>query len=137
MLDKVSQVAREMILNRYGFRDDTSYNSGVENVSEIIKYEVLTIGNKDILLTCRKLYNLDFDMRNCKKSIEVVLNYLYAYYKTDILYAKWLTLAENVVYLYGENISKYLIPINSLIISDLGFDGCLFVSNKNFEKRGN
>ena len=136
MLDKVSQVAREMVVNGYGFRDDTCYNSGVENAVDVINYEVLTIGNSDILLTCRNLYHLDVDLRSRKKSVNIILNFLFFYYKTDILFAKWLTLAENVVYLYGENLSRYVIPKSSLIVSDLNIDGCLFVSDKIFRKEG-
>lgn len=131
---KYSETAIEILTNGFGYRDDNYSGQGIEDLESIVKYEVLELQNRDILYTCRKLYALDYDMRNLNKSIEVVLNFFYSFYESKILYAKWLTLEKYVVYLYGKNISKYQIPKDSLIVSDLNIDGILFVSNYKFER---
>ena len=131
---KLSKEAVELLRSGIGFRDDTCYGSGVENFSDIIAYETFTLCNTDILRKCRELYELNLDLRKKKESIQRILYYIYDYYKTDRIYAKWFGLRENVRVLYGSEISVYRIPINSLIVSDLGYDGCLFVSKDKFYK---
>lgn len=133
---KYSETAIEILTNGFGYRDDNYSGQGIEDLESIVKYEVLELQNRDILYTCRKLYALDLDIRNLKKSVEVVLKFFYHFYNSKILYAKWLTLEKFVVYLYGKDVSKYSIPINSLIVSDLNTEGILLVSNKRFEREG-
>lgn len=134
-LNKLSETSKSLIQNRMGFRNNEYYNSGVVSFEEILKYEVIELGNVDILLTCRKLYDIKFDMRNKKESIQKVLDYFYKIYKTKNLYAIWLTSQDNVQRYYpGSAISKYLINKTSLIVSDLDVEGILFIDRSIFEE---
>lgn len=134
-LNKLSETSKSLLQNKQGFRNNEYYNSGVVSFEEILKYEVMELGNVDILLTCRKLYGIKFDMRNKKESIQKVLDYFYKIYKTKNLYAIWLTSQDNVQRYYpGSTISKYLINKTSLIVSDLDVEGVLFIDRSIFEE---
>lgn len=134
-LNKLSETSKSLLQNKQGFRNNEYYNSGVVSFEEILKYEVMELGNVDILLTCRKLYDIKFDMRNKKESIQKVLDYFYKIYKTKNLYAIWLTSQDNVQRYYpGSTSNKYLINKTSLIVSDLDVEGVLFIDRSIFEE---
>ena len=123
-----SETCLKMIQSKIGYRDDTAYNSGICNFSDILSYEVFELGNEDILRMFKNFYGLKINLRNKKKSIEKILNFCYNRYNSKVLYAKWLTTKENVLELYGNTISEYAIPDDFLVASDLEKDGVLFVS---------
>lgn len=134
-INKLSETSKSLIQNRIGFRNNEYYNSGIVSFEEILKYEVFELGNVDILLTCRKLYNVKFDMRNKKDSIQKILDFFYSLYKTKNLYAIWLTTQNNVQRYYpGDFISKYKINKTSLVVSDLDIEGVLFIDKGIFEE---
>lgn len=134
-INKLSETSKSLIQNRIGFRNNEYYNSGIVSFEEILKYEVFELGNVDILLTCRKLYNVKFDMRNKKDSIQKILDFFYSLYKTKNLYAIWLTTQNNVQRYYpGDFISKYKINKTSLVVSDLDVEGVLFIDKGIFEE---
>ena len=127
-----------MMVKDVGFRNDSCYNSGINSVFEIIDFEVFELGNNDILRTCKSLYGLKMDLRKRKESVEVVKQFLYNVYNTKELKGLWLAIPESVMKLYDgkSGMGKYKLPSDALIISDLGFDGCLFVSKIGFELKG-
>ena len=49
----LSYEARWMMVKDVGFRNDSCYNSGVNNVFDIIDFEVFELGNNNILRTCK------------------------------------------------------------------------------------
>ena len=134
----LSYEARWMMVKDVGFRNDSCYNSGVNNVFDIIDFEVFELGNNDILRTCKNLYGLKMDLRKRKESVEIVKQFLYNLYSTKELKGLWLAIPESVMKLYDGKLGmgKYKLPSDALIISDLGFDGCLFVSKIGFELKG-
>lgn len=131
---KESQVATVLLGHHKGFRNDYCYGSGVTDALEVIKYEVLELGNIDILETSRQKYNIKMDLRNKKQSIEILHKFLINYYGSRKLNVLWLSTYDSIMNMYGgsDSISTYFIPKNSLILSDLGFDGVLLVSNQEF-----
>lgn len=50
----MSQVLSNLLRDGTGWRNESLYNSGVTNFSDIMLYEVTCLGNSDILATCIK-----------------------------------------------------------------------------------
>lgn len=135
-LKGLSKEAQYMLIHHCGYRNDDCYNSGEELFLRVLNYEVFELGNTDILHSCKKIYGLNLDLRKRKESIQKIYKYFCKLLDTDILYCKWLATRENVIKLYdGEyNCGKYRLNLDSLIASDLGPDGILFISSMPFER---
>lgn len=131
-----------------GYRNENYGGAGVYKIKDIIEYEILELNNKDIIYTLNKFnYAKIFNkgkILNLKQSrvVYTINNIFYIisnYFQTDIsdLYGLWLTDEENVKQIYCYNSSsnefynKYNIQdIRILTISDLGNEGCLFITTK-------
>lgn len=137
--DKLSRESQIILANGYGYRNDFAYGSGVDNIFEIIDFEVFELGNNDVFYTCRELYDLKLDIRKKKECFQKIKLFLTSVFGTNKLYGLWLTSEDNVRKYYDGNsapyISVYEIPKKYgevLVISDLGVDGCLCVSKTPF-----
>lgn len=134
-LKGLSKEAQYMLYHHCGYRNDNCYNSGEELFLRVMNYEVFELGNTDILHSCKKIYGLKMDLRNRKESVRQINQFFCSMLNTNILFCKWLATKENVYKLYmgKENCTKYRLNLDSLIASDLGPDGVLFVSFAPFE----
>lgn len=131
-----SSTAKRLSKQKYGFRNDELYDSGVTDFKSILKFEVEELENTDIFDTCEDLYDIKYDMDNINSCIKSTLDFFYKHFKTKKLYAKWLTTKTMVKQLYeGDtyNIRKIKINDDFLIASDLGEQGVLFVSKSDFD----
>lgn len=134
-LKGLSKEAQYILYHRCGYRNDNCYNSGEELFLRVMNYEVFELGNTDILHSCKKIYRLNLDLRKRKESIRKINQFFCSILDTNTLFCKWLATKENVYKLYSgkENCTKYRLNLDSLIASDLGPDGVLFVSFAPFE----
>lgn len=133
-LHGLSKEAQKMLYTHCGYRNDFLYNSGKENFLEVMQFEVLELGNTDILHSCKRIYGLKLDLRKRKESMQKIYEYFCFLLDTDRLYCKWLATKEDVIRLYDgvENCNKVRLNLDSLIVSDLGPDGVLFISSMPF-----
>jgi len=130
----LSKESIELLETGIGYRNDLLYGSGIEDFEAVISHEILELGNRDIPLTCNKLYSISTSLMDIipKKVIRRIVDYMRTHYKTSSLYVKWLCTKCNVIEYYegcDENIVAYKIPSNALVISDLGREGALFISD--------
>ena len=130
-----------------GYRTEIAYGSGVRDLEKIIRYEIEELNNLDIPDTLVFKWDLtqleketiqDFtdnffdkyidDKQKQEEIIKICLNIIKREYP-NAKYALWLTNKDVVKKLYGgqdNNIDTYEIK-NTKPISDLGFDGGLYV----------
>lgn len=125
-----------MLTDRIGYRNDKCYGGNVDSFLEVMKYETYKLGNADIFLTCNKLYNMNLDISKEKECIEKVYSYFSRHFKSEEIYCIWLALKHSVYRLYDgeENCDMYKINDDSLVASELGMDGTLFISTDKFRK---
>lgn len=129
--NKLSKEAKELLLLNKGFRDDSVYNSKIISFPDVFMHEMFELGNTDIPLTLRKVYNMHgIDLRNKELTFNVVISNLCDLWHVsmDALICKWLATEDNVRKLYGSRVSVYKLPLQGLIASDLGPDGILVVT---------
>ena len=125
--------ARRMMQRMRGFRNDEIYGSGHEDFEEVIKYEILELGNTDIFDTIELLYPTTLKLpEDTYQAIDTIINFFKKVYRTNKLYVKWLATKDSVYEYYGGNPTCYVINPNALILSDLGKEGVLFISDKPF-----
>lgn len=135
----LSRESQLILAYGYGYRNNYIYGSGVDDAFKIIDYEVLELGNTDILYTCRKLYGLKLDIRKKKESIYIIKMFLRSVLGESKIYGMWFGTEENInKYYEGKgNCSCYFLPRNygeALVISDLGPEGSLVVSVNPFQE---
>ena len=128
-----SSSLKEMYDNRFGYKSNCLYGSGVVDAESIIIHEIIELGNKDILYTMNFLYGLRFG-EDDKDNVEKIMHFLKDRFGTNILYGKWLcSKVEHIIEFYCIDneeieISKVMIPDNTIPISDLGPEGVLWIS---------
>lgn len=128
-LSALSTETRKILTSKKGYRNDEFFGDRVLDLYDIIQYEIIELGNEDIpdtLLNTQpefQNYIKDGSLEELAKSCCVFLKEKYPRYKTGL----WLATKEAVQTLYRgtENISEYHIPAEYIVLSDLGFDGCL------------
>jgi hypothetical protein len=151
----LSETLKKLTEDGYGYRNETCYGSGVRTLSEVIYFEIEELGNIDIITTMATLYNPELmeylyeedgdsyvypdELINVQ---EEILKILESKMNTtrDNLCAIWLTTEEAVETLYCNqcaetDIRKIKILNSWLPISDIGYDGILFVYNKESEEK--
>lgn len=142
IINKLSKETQEMLNDGYGFRNDTLYGSGVEEIQKIIEFETIELENTDIFETCEELYGIDYetiDLNNpesVKNAVKKTIKFIFEHFNAEVLYGKWLAPEKSIIQYYegDEDISKYIIPDDAIIISDLGEQGALFVSAKGWRR---
>lgn len=124
------------------YRTETAYGSGVRDLRGVIEYEIIELGNTDIIETLLDTFKVTEEQdRKLNKYLD---NFEYEDEVVDICmdiirnkypqakYALWLADKDTVKSLYGgsdEDIDAYEIEYE-MPISDLGYDGKLFVYSK-------
>ena len=135
----ISKEAQTIINNGYGFRDDSTYDECITNPYDVCLFEVSELGNLDIPKTLLKLYKDKLSSEQINFLDDLIdINYWDDSYESDYLeilstiignrnYCLWVCSSEEeVLELYGDNIEKYDIPKDSIILSDLSNEGVLF-----------
>ena len=126
-------IFNEVIIMIIGYRTlASSFDSILVPFNEVLEFETKELCNVDIYLTMRERYNLKVDLRwNRDKCNAVVRNFLKEKYKGLELFCVWLCESPyNVKELYAhgdEEIIKVILPNNALLVSDLGYDGRLYI----------
>lgn len=119
-----------------GYRTlESSFNGIISLFKDVLEYETLELGNVDIYLTMRELYNIKLDLRwKRQKCNEIVMQFLRNKYRGIDIYCVWLCSdIQDVKRLYarnGESIIRVYLPDNALLVSNLGPDGKLYVIHK-------
>ena len=123
------------------YRAEDTYGSGIRDIYEVIFYELVELGNTDILEYCLEHYLLDTIIEDSVEDLidnyteydeEYINDIIYAMIheiekktNTQLKYCLWLASKEAVEDLYaGENINKYY--TSNIILSDLDYDGTLY-----------
>ena len=115
-----------------GYRTlESSFNSIVAPFEDVLEYETLELGNVDIYMTMRELYNIKLDLRwKRQKCNEIVMQFLRNKYRCTGIHCVWLCDdIQDVKRLYarnGEEIIRVYLPDNALLVSNLGPDGKLY-----------
>ena len=116
-----------------GYRtEDSEFDTVLVPFKKVLEYETKELSNVDIYLTMREKYGLHIDLRwNKDKCNQIVLNYIYQRLKGVEPYCVWLCESpQDVKRLYSRGSSRLLevfLPDHAIIVSDLGFEGKLYV----------
>ena len=141
----MSATLKDLLKNKIGYRNPNFQGSGEKNCYDVIRFEIESLGNLDILYTMSELYNLDFSeylyeddgeeyaMEDCIVDlVTFITNFLEEKFSTtkENISVIWLTSKEGVEKLYSYNedteIAEFSIGENWMPISDIGMDGILF-----------
>ena len=132
---KLSKTSLEILSEGVGYRNDLCYGSGQSDFEKVMIYELLEMGNRDILNTFKLLYDPKINLRQ-KNSINIpkVIKFFSETIQSDKLFCKWFTTSEMVKMLYDGNVTQYQFNEDRTIMvaSDLDTDGVLLVSDKEF-----
>ena len=145
----LSETLKTMQETGLGYRNDNFYGSGVRDIEDIVYFEIEELGNTDIIYTMSKLYKLDWEKYVEEEDGDYFVpeDYLHEIQNNILSYLEkhfgeshtnlcgiWLTTEEAVKKRYCSNSEEEIMEISIgktwLPISDLGFDGTLFVYKK-------
>lgn len=116
-----------------GYRTkDSSFNKILVPFKEVLEYETKELGNVDIYLTMRELYNIQIDLRWSKdRCNNIVIGYIKQRFRNIEPLCVWLCESTYTVKeLYAkdnEEIIRVILPGNALLVSNMGYDGKLYV----------
>ena len=116
-----------------GYRTkDSSFNKILVPFKEVLEYETKELGNVDIYLTMRELYNIQIDLRWSKdRCNNIVIGYIKQRFRNIESLCVWLCESPYAVKeLYAkdnEEIIRVILPGNALLVSNMGYDGKLYV----------
>lgn len=134
LLNKIifSKDTKKIIDDNFGYRIDEYNLSKPRKLEDVVKFEIDELWNEDIL----DFVNNNYAGSDQLKTSNDIINYLYGFTSAKQLYCIWLATADNAkkIYYVDDNtayyMSKYCLDQFDFIISDLGPDGALFVSEK-------
>ena len=132
----ISPEASNLIRTRIGFRTETAYGEGYRDAKSVIQHEIEELGNLGEQSEIAQRLGLSKNATLAEIGSEIDKRF-----GSDAK-VLWLATKEGVKYYLDngriEDVDKYKIPENALLIIDLGYDGQLFVMNKaDYEKTGN
>ena len=139
-INKLTVPTKIIVKDGVGYRNDDFYGAHKVLAREVLMHEIVWLGNKDIVLTCRKLYPEVFECLEPNNKIDLRQGLETVYYNTMIMLERlmnapigsikcmWFASPDIVCRRYGGNISYYRLPKNFKVISDLGEDGCLIAT---------
>ena len=116
-----------------GYRTkDSSFNKILVPFKEVLEYETKELGNVDIYLTMRELYNIQIDLRWSKdRCNNIIIGYIKQRFRNIEPLCVWLCESQYAVKeLYAkdnEEIIRVILPGNALLVSNMGYDGKLYV----------
>lgn len=133
MLNNTAETIK-MLKNNVGYRNNEISAIIDPNIVEVFEFETNELMNDDIRIYMKTNYNLN--------NLEEIYTYFEKEFdkKRTSLYGFWLTSKEAVADLYSiEETEKHMdsYEINrfkTIIASDIGYDGTLFVSDHNSEE---
>lgn len=110
----------------------SSFNKILVPFKEVLEYETKELGNVDIYLTMRELYNIQIDLRWSKdRCNNIVIDYIKQRFRNIEPLCVWLCESPYAVKeLYAkdnEEIIRVILPGNALLVSNMGYDGKLYV----------
>lgn len=138
---------KTMLAEKCGYRNEEFQGSGERLAQDVIRFELNDLGNRDILYTMTEMYGVDFSSffedeeifdevsENILDVMEIILCFLEKKLQTtrDNIHVLWLASKETVMDMYygtEENVQKYEIGDDWIVISNLGYDGILFAFKK-------
>lgn len=153
-----SETLEIMLKEKKGYRTESFSGSGVRNLEDVVRFEIMELCNDDIIDYMQesygilKSYQLEKDGRaldseefyfKCQENIDDVIDEIASYVKENLkiddvrdIYVVWLTTKENVIDMYEAEsewyIDEYIIPEECIILSDLGSYGALFAFKEEF-----
>ena len=116
-----------------GYRTkDSSFNKILVPFKDVLEYETKELGNVDIYLTMRELYNIQIDLRwGIERCNNIILDFFRKKYKGVEPVCVWLCKSiYDVEELYAkgnEEIIRVILPDNAIMASNMGYEGCLYV----------
>ena len=137
----ISQTLQELKQAQKGYRTEYFSGSQVRDPAEVIKYEICSLGNTDIIEYVKthygllRGYELTEDIEVLQINIDAIIKEIISYCSDRLgakdLEAIWLTDYEYAKEFYNNGcphgIDEYFIDNEHLILSDLDQDGALFI----------
>lgn len=144
MLEELSSQAEMINTYRTGYRNE-AYGRGKSpnRLAQVLSFEIVELGNLDVLDTLRRLYGAKIDMRrNICTSVEQARTFICERLDCQLgdVDALWLCCSLQDVEQWYMNphkeadIWKYTIDGPFLCISDLGQEGIMIAFNRNVTK---
>ena len=126
---KLSYVAKLLLEDQKGYRNNNCYNSGIKDISKIVDFEINYLKNKDIPYTMKEIYKNIHRKYSSKKILKYISDNLNC--KIDEVKGIWLTTKYGVEkhYLIDDSYNEIsCIDFSNteyMIISDMDLEGVL------------
>lgn len=139
---EMTETLDRLLSRRRGYRTESVSGSGVRDLMDIIRYEVIELRNSQTLEYCHKKFDMVGDIPDpmSEESDEILeirleawIYELWGRIGEKYQYALWLTTKDNVKEFYDgtdEDIDEYYIKKNWIVLDDGGVDGILFAMPK-------
>jgi len=134
----LSKEAQEILKTGVGYRTESAYGEGYRDAKAVIEHEIKELGNAQEKSEAAKSLRLP-----ANASLKQIWDEIERRFGKDAK-VLWLATKEGVKY-YLDNegegddgdwsVDQYSIPLGALLLTDLGYDGQLFLtSNKDFDE---
>ena len=130
-LRSLTSTAQHLYKGGSGYRYE-NISTGVYPIEESLLFEVEELGNDDVFQTIYKLYN-----KRCK-NVKQIIRWIYSFFdNVDIVWGLWVSTKDGVQRYYVPKsdyyngfvtLTKYQLPPEKLIISDLGDEGTWYAT---------
>lgn len=126
----LSYNATQIMTSRIGYRNTELFDGSDYTAEEAFKYETSELGNSDIIDFIKEHYDINI---TSSKSFLKWLHSIKQFSKKSELFLYWFTSRQDVFALYNrsnkaEPIQQFILPQDSLLVSDLDIDGIAIVS---------
>lgn len=126
----LSHNATQIMTSRIGYRNTDLFDGADYTAEEAFKYETSELGNSDIIDFIKEHYDVNI---TSGKSFSKWLHSIKQFSQKSELFLYWFTSRQDVFTLYNrsnkaEPIQQFILPQDSLLVSDLDIDGIAIVS---------
>jgi len=126
----LSHNATQIMISRIGYRNTELFDGADYKAEEAFKYETSELGNSDIIDFIKEHYDVNITSSN---AFSKWLHSIKQFSQKSELFLYWFTSKQDVFELYNrsnkaEPIQQFILPQDSLLVSDLDIDGIAIVS---------
>lgn len=126
----LSYNATQIMISRIGYRNTELFDGADYKDEEAFKYETSELGNSGIIDFIKEHYDVNITSSN---AFSKWLHSIKQFSQKSELFLYWFTSKQDVFELYNrsnkaEPIQQFILPQDSLLVSDLDIDGIAIVS---------
>lgn len=126
----LSHNATQIMTSRIGYRNTDLFDGADYTAEEAFKYETSELGNSDIIDFIKEHYDVNI---SSSESFSKWLHSIKQFSEKSELFLYWFTSRQDVFTLYNQSdkaepIQQFILPQDSLLVSDLDVDGIAVVS---------